>query len=276
MTTFSSSSSAPSYGSAEKTSSAAPATLPERTASASAASSTSSPRAALTIRTPSRIFAIASAPTNPRVSSVSGRCSVRKSAAAKTSSDGLGMLDAELAEALGRDERVVADDAHAEPERPPRDLAADPAEAEHAERLVGELDPAPARALPAALLQRRVRLRDVAGERDEQPDRVLGGRDDGRVGRVRDDDPPPRRRVDVDVVDADAGAADHLQPLGALDQVGGQLRRRADDDRVVAADDLLERRVGVLVDLEARAQQLDAGVRDRLADEDSQTVVPSA
>ena len=40
----------------------------------------------------------------------------------------------------------------------------------------------------------------------------------------------------------DARAADHLQPLGALDQVGGQLRRRADDDRVVAADDLLERR----------------------------------
>ena len=32
------------------------------------------------------------------------------------------------------------------------------------------------------------------------------------------------------------GAADHLQPLAALDQVGGQLRRRADDDRVVAAD----------------------------------------
>ena len=146
------------------------------------------PRAALTIRTPSRIFAIAPASTNPRVSSVSGRCSVRKSAAAKTSSGGLDVLGAELAEALRRDERVVADDAHAEPERAPGDLAADPAEAEHAERLVGELDPAPARALPPALLQRRVRLRDVAGERDEQPDRVLGGRDDGRVGRVRDDD----------------------------------------------------------------------------------------
>ena len=101
---------------------------------------------------------------------------------------GLGVLDAELAEALRRDERVVADDAHPEPERAARDLAADPAEAEHTERLVGELDPAPARPLPPSLLQRRVRLRDVAGERDEQPDRVLGGGDDGRVGRVRDDD----------------------------------------------------------------------------------------
>ena len=100
--------------------------------------------------------------------------------------------------------------------------------------LLGELDAAPARALPAPLLERRVRLRDVARERDEQADGVLGGRDDVRLGRVRDDDPAPRRRVDVDVVDADARAADHLQLVGALDQVGGQLRRRADHDRVVA------------------------------------------
>ena len=48
-------------------------------------------------------------------------------------------------------------------------------------------------------------------------DRVLGCRDDVRLGRVRDDDPALGRRRDVHVVDADAGAADHLQPLGALD-----------------------------------------------------------
>ena len=44
-----------------------------------------------------------------------------------------------------------------------------------------------------------------------------------------------RGRRHVDVVDADAGAADHLQPVGALDHVGGQLRGRADHDRVVVA-----------------------------------------
>ena len=66
----------------------------------------------------------------------------------------------------------------------------------------------------------------------------------------------------------DAGAADHLQPLGALDQVGGELRRRADDDRVVAADRLREVGVAVDVDVEALAQELDARVGDRLADED--------
>ena len=70
--------------------------------------------------------------------------------------------------------------------------------------------------------------------------------------------------------------ADHLQPIRALDHVRSQLRRRADHDRVVAADDLLQRRVGVDVHLEARAEQLDARLRDRLADENLQTFVPSA
>ena len=120
-------------------------------------------------------------------------------------------LDAELAEAVVADERVVRDDLHPEPDRPAGDLLADPAEAEHAERLALELDPAPPRALPAMLLQRGVGLRDVARERNEQADGLLGGRDDGRLGRVRDDDPAPGRRLDVDVVDADARPADHLQ-----------------------------------------------------------------
>ena len=51
--------SGPLYGSSTYTSIAAPATLPDSSAAISAASSTSSPRAALTMRTPSRICAIA-------------------------------------------------------------------------------------------------------------------------------------------------------------------------------------------------------------------------
>ena len=65
----------------------------------------------------------------------------------------------------------------------------------------------------------------------------------------------------------DPRPADHLQARRPLDQLRRQLRRRADHDRVVAADDLLERRVPVLVDLEPRPQQLDARLGDRLADE---------
>src|SRR5262249_61797850 len=85
----------------------------------------------------------------------------------------LDLLDAELAEALWRDERVVCNDAHAQPGGAARDLLADPAEAEHAEGLVRELDAAVLLAVPPAFLQRRMSLRDVARQRREQADRVL-------------------------------------------------------------------------------------------------------
>ena len=176
-------------------------------------------------------------------------------------------LDAELAEPLGRDERVVGDHLHLERERTARDLPPDAAEAEHPEHLVGELDAAPASALPPALAQRRVRLRDVAREREQQPDRVLGGGDDVRPRRVGDDDPLPGRGVDVDVVDPHSGPADDAQLRALLDQLGGELRRGADDDRVVVADHVLERRALVDVDVELRLQQSEPRVRDRLANQ---------
>ena len=190
---------------------------------------------------------------------------------------GLRALDAELAEPLLGDEGVVADDTHLQARRTAGDLLPDPAEAEHDEGLVRQLEPAVAGALPAPVLERRVGLRDVAREREQQADRVLGGRDDGRFRSVRDHDPAAGRRLDVDVVHAHPGAADHLEPVGPLDQVGGQLRRRADDDRVVVADLLREVAVRVDVDLVALAQELDAGVGDLLPDEDlrAHTVVRS-
>jgi hypothetical protein len=116
-----------------------------------------------------------------------------------------------------------------------------------------------------------VRLRDVARQREHQRDRVLGRRDDVRLRRVGDDDAALGRRGDVDVVDADAGAADHPQLLGAVDEVGGQPGRRADQDPVVVADALGELLVGPVepeVDVELLAQQVDAGVGDLLLDED--------
>ena len=152
----------------------------------------------------------------------------------------LGLLDAELAVALGGDERVEGDDVHPERPRARGDELADAAEAEHAERLLVDLDAAELRALPASRGQRRVRLRDVAREREHQRDRVLGRGDDVRLRRVGDDDPALGRGRDVDVVDADARAADDPQVVGALDQLRVELRGRADQDAVVGADPLGE------------------------------------
>src|SRR5205085_2755306 len=136
------------------------------------------------------------------------------------------------------------------PERAPGDLLADPAEAEDGERLPFELDPAVRRSLPATLLEGRVRLRDVPGERDEQADRVLRGGDDVRLRRVRDDDAAPRRRLHVPrrgaaVLDRDAEVAEgHLR--------GGKRRRDVED--VVVAD---------VADAEDLALEVALAVRDR-------------
>ena len=105
---------------------------------------------------------------------------------------------------------------------------------------------------------------------------MLGCGDDRRVGCVRDDDAAPRRGGDIDVVDADAGAPDHLQELRPLEHVRSQLSRRTDDDRVAVGDRLLERRVPVDLDVEPGAQQLDPRLGDLLPDQDLQTGIPSA
>src|SRR5207302_2092826 len=95
---------------------------------------------------------------------------------------GLGAFDSQLPETLARDERIVRDHPHLEAQGPSCDLLADAPEAEDAERLAGQLQAAVARPLPAALLERGMSLRDVAREREQQADRVLGGRGDRRLG----------------------------------------------------------------------------------------------
>ncbi len=183
----------------------------------------------------------------------------------------LGLLGPELAEAFGGDERVVGEHAHAEALRAGGDELADAAEAEHAERLLVDLDAAELRALPLVRGEAGVGLRDVARQREHQRDGVLGGGDDVGLGRVGDDDAALGGGLHVDVVDADAGAPDHAQVVGAADQVRGQLRRRADQDPVVVADALRELLVGPVdadVDRKALAQHVHAGVGDLLLDED--------
>jgi hypothetical protein len=193
--------------------------------------------------------------------------------------EALRALDAELLEALGGDELVEGDDVHLEALGALGDQLADAAEADDADRLAVELGALVLGPVPAAVDERAVRLRDVAEEGQHQGDGVLGGGDRVRFGRVGDDDAAPGGGRNVDVVDPGAGAADHLQVRRPFDQLRRHLRRRADQDRVVAADLLGQLLVGHLeaeVDLEVLAQQLDAGVGDLLLDQDLQERIPSA
>ena len=178
----------------------------------------------------------------------------------------------QLAAALGRHERVEHHDPHTERAGAGGDQLADAAEADDAEHLVGQLHAAEALALPAPLDERRVRLGDVARDREQQAERVLGRGHHVRPGGVRDDDAAAGGGGDVDVVDPGAGPADHLQLAGVLEQPGRHARGAADDQRVVGADalgQLLGRRVELDVDLELPAQELDSGRGDLLGDEDA-------
>ncbi|MCY1306906.1 hypothetical protein D9M70_567920 [compost metagenome] len=147
------------------------------------------------------------------------------------------------------------------------DDRADVAGTDDAERLAGDLDTHEARLLPLAGLRRVIGGRKLAGNGEEQRDRVFGGRDRVAEGRVHHDDTAARRSRDIDIVDADAGAADDLEIGRSCNQLFRRLGGRADGKAVIVADDLGEL-VLVLAELRleidfdaAVAEDLDGGFR---------------
>ena len=104
-----------------------------------------------------------------------------------------------------------------------------------------------------------------------QRERVLGGGDRVAGRGVDDGDPGPRRRVEVDVVDADPGPADDDEPRAGGDELGVDLDLAADDERVVVGQDraqLVAAEARALVDLVVGAEELEALRGDGFGDED--------
>lgn len=124
---------------------------------------------------------------------------------------------------LLRQERIIGDDVHLETDRAGADDRADIAGADDAEHLAGDLDTHELRLFPLAGLGRAVGSGKLAGNREHQGDRMLGGGDRVAEGRVHDDDAAARSGGNVDIVDADAGAADDLEIGRGGDQLFGHL-----------------------------------------------------
>ncbi|MNT23477.1 hypothetical protein D3C72_1588960 [compost metagenome] len=178
--------------------------------------------------------------------------------------------DAELGAALGGDEGVVGRDLHAGGLGDGRDMRADAAEADHAEGLAEELHAHVLGALPLAALGAGVGRGHVAREREHQRQGLLGGGDGVAGRRVDHHHTVAGGRGHVDVVDADAGAADDAEVLARLDDLGRDLGLRSHHQGVVIADDglqLLGGVVGLDVHLGDGAQALEAGLVDRVADQ---------
>ena len=170
------------------------------------------------------------------VSGVSGMWTVMKSARRQQRGEIVRQFHLQAAGAALHEVGIVGDDVHAEGDGAARDLAADAAHADDAERLAAKLRALERFAVPLARDHRGVRLRNFARERKQQREGVLRRRDRVAAGRVHHHDAALRGRLDIDVVDADAGAADDLQPRRRGQRLGRHLRRAADDQRVEVAD----------------------------------------
>jgi hypothetical protein len=164
------------------------------------------------------------------------------------------LLHAHLDGALRRQERVIGSDLHLEAQRAAGNDRSDIARANEAQRLAGELDAHEAVLLPLAGLGRGIGLGQLAGEREHQRDRMLGGRDRIAERCVHHDHALGTGIGNIDIVDADAGAADHLQVGGSVQYLLGHLGRGADGKAIILADhglQLLRRLAGNLIHLNA-------------------------
>ena len=103
-----------------------------------------------------------------------------------------------------------------------------------------------------------------------QGDGELGGADDVGGRRVDDHDAGLGGGLHVDVVEADAGAGDDLEPRRGGERLGVDLGGGADQDRVDVGDRGEELgAVGAVAaaDLEVRAERLDGGGAQLFGDE---------
>ena len=101
-----------------------------------------------------------------------------------------------------------------------------------AERLAAHFFAEETLLVPLALLHRRVGGRNFSGKCQQLRHRQFRDADAVGARRVHHDDAARAGGVDVDVVDAGAGARDGAQLRRGRNQIGGHFRGAAHDDRV--------------------------------------------
>ncbi len=152
-------------------------------------------------------------------------------------------------------ERIVDNHLHLEASGPVGDNGANFAEADDADDLVENFTPLELFLVPFAGLEGGGAPGNVPGKCQHHRDGVFGGGHDIACRCVHDDDAALGSRRNIDIVETDAGASDHLQPSGRFEQIFGHLCRAPDDQCIVIADNGFERRrceAGFHVHVDAR------------------------
>ncbi|MCY1172855.1 hypothetical protein D9M73_129990 [compost metagenome] len=154
---------------------------------------------------------------------------------------------------------VIEEHLHAEGFGQYRQLGADRAVADDAELLAADLEGVGRGLDPAATVAGSVLLRDAAQQQDGLGQHQFGHRTGVGVRGVEHRDAALAGGVQVDLVGADAEAADGDQLLGAVEDFLGQLGTRTDADEVSVGDLFLQ-----LVTRQRALQVLDVGVASGL------------
>lgn len=109
--------------------------------------------------------------------------------------------------------------------------------------------------------------RKLARDGKHQGDSMFGSGDGVAERRVHDDDAAARGSRNIDIVDANAGAADDLQIGRSLDQLFGRLGGGTNGQTIIIADDfgkfvLVLAKLRLEIDFDATiAENLDGGFR---------------
>ncbi|MNM94598.1 hypothetical protein D3C81_1070080 [compost metagenome] len=165
---------------------------------------------------------------------------------------------------------VVEDHLHAQRFGQYAHLGADMPVADDAQHLAAHLMAAAGRLRPAAAMAFGVLLRDATGQHDRFGDHQLGDAAGIGVGRVEYRNAGQLGRIQIDLVGADAEAADRNQALGLGQHLGAELGARTDADDVRFGDPRLQfvlgQRLGVRLDLAVAggAEHLHGGLADPL------------
>ena len=166
-----------------------------------------------------------------------------------------------------RRERVVRDDVHLEGGRAARDLRTHPPDADEPQRLAAQLAADELRARPLAGADAAVGIGDSPEECERERERVLGRGDDVPERRVHDVHAARGGRGHVDVVDTHPGAPHHRKARGGIEDLRGDLRLAAHDQRVDVGEVRCEiglGQTGRRSDLAAFAEQHEAVLRERI------------